>query len=277
VMRPPGSWPCPQRPDARFGKARACAAVVQVPDSKPLSGAETVAPLPPAWHAIASVITRPLSLPLSSNARPFAATVRTTSALLTGAVSTKPDLKSGPASAHQVPGVGAAQIAGHALALLKAGIGEFGRASAQARRKCCRSCGNSPRYGPRRNCGTVEVDIGERQRARKLPSPPSTERAAHIVLGEQRFDDPAGQLLVPIRNIDQVRPAVGRHHHPRVAADHGVSEPRMGAFANRREIALVVDQRQAERSGEIDSEKAERLPANGRVVAEQLGDPRRPV
>jgi hypothetical protein len=51
----------------------------------------------------------------------------------------------------------------------------------------------------------------------------------------------------------------------------------MGAFANRREIALVVDQRQAERSGEIDSEKAERLPANGRVVAEQLGDPRRPV
>jgi hypothetical protein len=53
------------------------------------------------------------------------------------------------------------------------------------------------------------------------------KRAAHIVLGEQRFDDPAGQLLVSIRNIDQVRPAVGRHHHPRVipvAADHRVSE-----------------------------------------------------
>jgi hypothetical protein len=51
----------------------------------------------------------------------------------------------------------------------------------------------------------------------------------------------------------------------------------MGAFANRREIALVVDQRQAERSGEIDSEKAERQPASRRVVGAQLGDPLRPV
>jgi hypothetical protein len=105
-----GSWPCPQRRNVRFAKTRACAAVVQVPDIADRRRVEhsartvvgrrrdgrpfTSGMAPPG---IASVITRPVSLPLSLNSRPIGRDCAgdMTSALLTGAVSTKPDLKSG--------------------------------------------------------------------------------------------------------------------------------------------------------------------------------------
>ena len=77
----------------------------------------------------ASLTTRPSNGPLLGMDRPSTcAMVRPTSALLVGTSSTNFVLKSGSDRRHEVHGVGAAEIAVHALALLQGRVGDLDRA-----------------------------------------------------------------------------------------------------------------------------------------------------
>ena len=69
-------------------------------------------------------MTRPIKRPLAGMLSPKScAIVRPTSALLTGASSTKLGFEIGPDRRHEVHGVGAAEAAVHALALLQGRVG----------------------------------------------------------------------------------------------------------------------------------------------------------
>ena len=83
----------------------------------------------------ASSTTRPCSRPLNGIFRPSTcAMVLPMSALLTGASLTKPDLKLGPDRRHEIHGVGAAEAAVHALALLQSRCRPLRRCTAPAGR-----------------------------------------------------------------------------------------------------------------------------------------------
>jgi hypothetical protein len=124
----------------------------------------------------------------------------------------------GPLHCHEVPGVGPAERAVHALPLLQRRIGDLDRAKnrlAAYRVKgtetdCYRRAG--------RDGGSLERDVIKRQRAGKFPEFGIDKYAADIVLRQQNIDDSLGSRRVAIGNVDEVGAAVRRDHDPRIAA-----------------------------------------------------------
>ena len=109
-------------------------------------------------------------------------------------------------------------------------------------------------------CGVTalpfEAELRHFQRAGKTAEFVVDEDAADIVLFEQRLDRALRQFLVVVRQIDQVRSAIGGDHEVGlggIIAEQAVAGLRMGAVGHARVLVVGIEQRQIERLGEIDA------------------------
>ena len=82
---------------------------------------------------------------------------------------------------------------------------------------------------PRQLARADEVDRAERQRARQLAERVVDEHAADVVVRQQQLDEALHGRGIVVRNVDQVRPAVGRDDRACVGAvrtaNLGADEP----------------------------------------------------
>src|SRR6266852_1659610 len=86
---------------------------------------------------------------------------------------------------------------------------------------------------------------------------------------EQRLDRAFRELLVLVRQVDQVRSAVGGNHQIGLCGilpEHAISGLGMSIFGNARVLVVRIEQRQVERFSKIDREKAHGEEILGRIL-----------
>jgi len=102
-----------------------------------------------------------------------------------------------------------------------------------------------------------------------LPRSYSTKIALTWSLLQQRLDRALCQLLVLVRQINQVRSAIGGDHYIRlggVLSEQAVAGLGVGIVGNARVLVVRVEQRQLKRLCKIDRKKAHRQEILGRIL-----------
>ena len=117
--------------------------------------------------------------------------------------------------------------------------------------------------------------LRQRQRAGEAAERVVDEQAGDVILLEQRLDGLGRQLLVLVRQIDQVRAAIGGDDEIGLGRDPCRARrcrPWDGLVALDRGVLVVgIEQRQVERLGEVERQKAHRQEVLRRVVIADLG------
>ena len=155
-----------------------------------------------------------------------------------------------PLHGHEIPCVGTAERAMHALALLKPSIGDFRRAPHRFAADRVERTKADDNRRVRCQRAAFKGDVVERQCAGKCPELAIDENAADVVLRKKRLDHPLRQVFVAIGQIDQIGATVGCHHDLRivlVAANKTIAKFGVLARCNRSVVIVWVDQRLLQR------------------------------
>ena len=172
---------------------------------------------------------------------------------------------------HEIPGIGAAERAVHALALLQDGVGDFDRAAHRLAAHRIEGTEIDRDRRMRRDRAAFERDVVERQSAGEFAELCIDEQAADVILRQKRIDDALGHRLVAVGNIDQIGTAIGGDHDFRlvaVAADEPVAV--LGVLAVARRSCSRRRDRSAACSARARDRARRSRAAGGRAVCRRI-------
>src|SRR5215469_10378540 len=162
---------------------------------------------------------------------------------------------------HKIHGVGTAEAAMHALALLQDRIGDVD--GAHYRPLALGRVGAEIDYNRRSGCArhAVQIDRRKRQRAWETPDFTVDKQPADIVLSQESVDHLTREAGIFTRNINEVRPAVGGDHNIGlfgIAADKSIASAGVVSRFNHLVLVVGIVERRVERFSKVDRNETRR-------------------